>query len=190
MNTNEKDEMKEEHPDIIDLELYRTGEADDELQSHIDSCEQCQAEIEFLDGLSNDMSASTVEADFSALDGKVEADIQSLKVLKKMTNKTLTLVLIKVAALILLVVFIGQLNKSINHEKQDVTVESKGKEKLMLGDINDDGVVDVIDNYLFAKRLQSEDEIASHMDINQDGNIDTVDLEALSNQIVALGGGG
>ena len=193
MKENEKAEMKEEHPDIVDLELYRTGEAKFELSEHIESCLDCQAEIEFLNGLSSDMSGENQNPDFSQLDQNIEADIKDIKLPKRMDSKGVLLLVIKIAALVCLVFYFVQLHHSVDDEKQGLAVEggaSPGDEKLMLGDINADGIVDVIDNYLFAKRLQDEDDIAEHMDVNQDGHVDIIDLEALSNQIVALGGDG
>ena len=178
--------MNKEHPDDLELELYRLGESSDNLIAHVDSCEQCQVKLNEFSVLAEDLKELSEQPDFSKLDEQLFKDRSVLvKPVKRFPFYRLFSGLAAIFLLgfgLMFYQYRPKINKPANNQP-GTPVELADEE--IPGDLNKDGVVDVIDSYLFAKLLEGGETIDNqNLDINKDGTVDRTDLQLLSDIIV------
>ncbi len=74
---------------------------------------------------------------------------------------------------------------------QVATTKSAGdtpaRARALAGDINGDGVVDILDAMALARRLESNAKSNPAFDINKDGTVDQRDVDAIAQKSVSLG---
>jgi hypothetical protein len=86
-----------------------------------------------------------------------------------------------VAALALLLAIVTQALRTVG--------PSQGS-RLVRGDLNHDGQVDILDAFALARELRNGARPTPQMDINEDGVVDDGDVTTLAARAVSLGKGG
>jgi predicted anti-sigma-YlaC factor YlaD len=187
-----------EHPTELDLELLRTGEADDEVRTHVEGCAACRERLEAAKNLAANLVRPAEKIDVPAeLDERLlrEAREQGASVRRKLHDRRRPVTLLRVlpwAAAACLVLGLGAL-LAVRTLRQTAGVAPSAPAPVAPvvvaagpNDLNSDGRVDVIDAYLVALAVDRERTSAA-MDRNGDGKVDRADAERLVLAAVSLG---
>ncbi|MBT3382025.1 MAG: hypothetical protein HN742_26140 [Lentisphaerae bacterium] len=176
-----------DHPETVELELYRTGEADVDVCQHVAACAVCQEQVARLDSLAgslNDLPASD-PALFADVDRAVLAAIAGTS-----ERRSPFLVLVRrrlipaaAAALVLLGTF-WVLNPRTGPAP---VANAPGRAE---PDVNGDGRLDILDALAMAQAVERGRRLAPAWDLNDDGRVDTKDANTLAQRVVSVSGGG
>jgi len=170
-----------EHPDILDLELFRTGEAAEDVGEHVLRCPQCQAELDRL----SELSTQLAPADVPVADIAPAVDEAVLAVIGRRTSPRLRLILtvtrwLAPAAAALLVLG-GIAVLWWNGPKGT----APGASAYAACDLNRDGSVDILDALAMARGLKAG-ATSPAWDVNRDGRVDSADVDAVARRAVAI----
>jgi hypothetical protein len=187
-----------EHPNELDLELLRTGEADDDVRAHVESCASCRERLDTSRSLAARLARPMEKVDVPrALDAMLaqEAREHGAVVRRKLHERRRPVTLKRVlpwAAAACLVLGLGAL-LAVRTLRQTAGVAPAASVPAAPvvaaagpNDVNGDGRVDVIDAYLVALAVDRE-RTSVAMDRNGDGRVDRADAERLVLAAVALG---
>jgi len=187
-----------EHPNELDLELLRTGEADDEVRAHVESCASCRERLEAARSLATRLARPLEKVEVPrALDEKLakQAREQGAVVRRKLHERRRPVTLKRVlpwAAAACLVLGLGvllavrTLRETAGVSAPEPVPSTPAIVAAGPNDVNSDGKVDVVDAYLVALAVDRERTSAA-MDRNGDGRVDHADAERLVLAAVALG---
>lgn len=168
--------MAVEHPNDLDLELARTGEADDEIAAHVEACELCRERSQLLEQLAVELAMETIDipperdAAILALAGEVPARPQA--------RRWLWAVPAAAAAAVLIAIWPFASERA---DPQPAVLAAAP-------DINSDGSVDIVDAMLLARALKRE--TRDEWDANGDARVDDGDVEYIALAAVSLEGRG
>jgi predicted anti-sigma-YlaC factor YlaD len=174
---------REWHPDELELELSRTGEADERVQAHVQACDRCRSERDALAAMASEMSAPPPAVLVPrARDAAIRAAIPQVRPAHR--ARTLLFVLAPVAAAAAIALF-------VLWPRGDRSAEPAPPPRVALapsqpGDVNRDGVIDVRDAYALARALQGGREQAT-WDVTGDGQVDRGDVDWIAMAAVSLG---
>ena len=181
----------DQHPDIVEIEAMRTGEASDETRQHVQSCEQCRETLQMLSISADVLSPQAIAVPQSA-DSAVMAIIdRQVGERKRKASAGRVFVFLRrvgaVAAAAAIVVGLGVwfYPGSSGPAAKPVIVSVVTHE----ADIDGDGKVDVVDAYLLARKLKAGD-VDIACDLNHDGSVDDKDVEVIAKLAVSLSEGG
>ncbi len=179
------------HPDLLELELLRTNEAAEGVEEHVAQCRQCQEVLAQLGAFSGELDLGRVPcASTPETDKEVLGFIDERSALISTARRRL-LVWQRVAWAAAAVVIIG-LGMFWYYAPTGMLDDARPLPPVAARrrDINRDGQVDIVDAMLLARKLEDHEAIPGDWDFNGDGNVDGGDVDALAQEIVALGEGG
>jgi hypothetical protein len=187
-----------DHADEMDLELLRTGEADDEVRAHVEGCASCRERLAAARSLAARVARPLEKVEVPrALDEKLARQTreQGAVVRRKLHERRRPVTLKRVlpwAAAACLVLGLGvllavrTLRETAGVSATEPVPSAPAVASAGPNDVNSDGRVDVIDAYLVALAVDRE-RTAAAMDRNGDGKVDRADAERLVLAAVALG---
>jgi len=186
-----------DHPTILELELWRKGEAGGEIDVHVASCAACRAELDFLERLARDQLAAVGAFEAPAeLEDEMEAlaighavRVRAARAAQAAAGGRRRLTRAAPWAAAAAVVLIaaagalwrGGLGSSAPAAEAPAWIGRAD-------DVNRDGRVDVLDAFALARAVDAGDR-RSEWDVNRDGAVDKGDVDAVALAAVALGGG-
>ncbi|MCJ8329822.1 MAG: hypothetical protein HRT89_24685 [Lentisphaeria bacterium] len=176
--------MTDKHASIDELEAYRKGEADLHIKSHVEACEHCTAELEFLESVADELS---FDLKFDAIPAEKNEEIltmiaiQSNEINTRYRSKNKYKYLLAAAAAVIFITFVSLWSPGVGtiSHKNPVVVKQDPM------DLNKDQSVNIVDAYLMAMKLESGN-TADLKDLNNDKQIDQGDLQQFTASIVML----
>ncbi|HTM22876.1 MAG TPA: dockerin type I repeat-containing protein [Kofleriaceae bacterium] len=172
---------REWHPDELELELSRTGEADERVQAHVDGCARCQIERDALAAMATELAvpppAVLIPRD---RDAAIRAAIPQVRPQRR--ARTLLYVLAPVAAAAIALAVLWPRGERTAAEPPPRVAEAPAQP----GDVNRDGQVDVRDAYALARALERGGAQRS-WDVTGDGQVDRGDVDWIAMAAVSIG---
>jgi len=188
-----------DHPTKLDLELLRTGEADEDIARHVEACTTCRARLGALDKLARDIALPSeppvvpdeLDAALAAM-ARQRGDIVRRELQRtrwpgrRAAWRVVPWAAAAGVALVLGVLFALRASRDLAPAEPPrpgirPVVAAAGPD-----DVNADGRVDVIDAYLVA-RAAERGEAPGTWDRNGDGRVDRLDADRITAAAVALG---
>ncbi len=203
-----------DHPNLGELDAFRTGEAGAEVRSHVEGCERCRRVAEKLGALADKIGAAVrgARVDVPAeVDGRLRAMARARAAAVKSAARSAARSadgkrtrsrraiyfswpgLLAAAATVLIAV--GVTLSVRRREVQTVASRLADADAGVIDtadtmDIDRDGTVDIVDAYLMSRRLGSRAEAPRSWDFDRDGAVGEADVKAVAMQAVALADGG
>ena len=175
------------HPDLAELDAFRTGEAAEEVRAHLDGCERCREVVRELSDLAGELRTA---AQAAPLDVPEELDARILAAARgrsmRIARRPVYLRwpgLVAAAASVLLAA--GLFSMVGGRRAAPEAVRPAG----LAMDIDGSGAVDIVDAYLMSRRLRSR-EAAPSWDFDRDGKVGDADVKLVAWRAVALAEGG
>jgi len=165
-----------EHPNDLDLELVRTGEAPTEIHTHVLTCSSCKQRSELLDRLAAELAMESIDIPLEREAAILAVAAERAQVRSAPRRRWLWAVPAAAAALIAIWPFVVE-----QSYVSGVTLAAAP-------DVNADGHVDIVDAMLLARALEREQR--SDWDANGDTRVDDGDVEYIALAAVSLGGSG
>jgi hypothetical protein len=208
-----------EHPTDLDLDLSRTGEADDEVRRHVETCAACRAKVEFFERAATDLGRLPApipvpperEAAILSMARERAAEVRRKSTVDSRQSTarrgTLWRVVPWAAAASLALVVGGTiwLNRTSESEAPPPIMATAPKAFRPPGppaaprvarvvaagpdDLNSDGRVDIVDAYLMARSIE-RGRSERAWDRNRDGRVDRGDVDRIAFAVVSLRRGG
>ncbi len=172
-----------EHPDWVDLDMVRTGEADDDVRRHVAGCAECAQRLEFLEGTGTALAVGKEEpsirpqtdaAVMQMIDSRVDRIRRPVLQLRSVIWAAAAIIVVGLAVWFAAVPPWGG--------TRDAVVVNEGPRE----DVNGDGAVDILDAFLVAERLQAGPRAPLKWDMNSDGRVDQADVDWLAAKAVSL----
>ena len=175
-------ESRSWHPTDLDLELARTGEAHTETGRHLAECAECSQRMTMLRELSSALHHDPASVQVPEI---VEARIlrQARRAANRSRRAPRTRWVAVAAATILLVALTWVFRTSLT--TRSISPQLTGE--TLLADVNDDGIVDILDAYHLAKRIESGAAVDTAWDLDENGRIDRRDADTLAMAVVRIG---
>ena len=172
----EKEHNSEGHPDLAELDAFRTGEAGAGVRAHLDGCARCRDIAGELARLAPELKAAARPA---VVEVPAEIDARILSAARGRARRPVPLLwpgLVAAAASLLLVaaVFWG----------------TRARQARLAMDIDGNGSVDIVDAYLISRRVGNREAVPSSWDFDGNGEIGGADVELVARRAVALTEGG
>ncbi len=177
----------ERHPDLMELEAARTGEATVAVRDHVKACPRCQEIIAELDMLAVDARVNrpavmgTPSRADEAVFSVIEQRSQEIRWRYPKRRRFLTRPVWAAAAAIAVAVLTWSVLSP--HRAMLPTIV---KSVSYAGDVDRDGAVDIVDAYLMALRLESGIKTPENWDLNKDGAVDKQDIAVVTLAAVAV----
>ncbi|MBW2276582.1 MAG: hypothetical protein JRF63_03760 [Deltaproteobacteria bacterium] len=175
----------QEHLTDIELELARTGEADEAVVAHIGKCAGCRAQLDRIEALAAELGQPLWSVAIPAAREQTVLDLarqraaairRESKPRSRRTLRTLAwAVPLATAAAVALVFLVPGLHPTETPTASEV-VAPAGPD-----DVNQDGRVDMLDAFALARAIEDD---SAH------GTVDDVDRLAMSAVAIAKAGGG
>ena len=162
----------EEHPDLLTLDAVRAGEASPEDAAHADSCGACRTELEDLRALEK-LDAPSIAIP-EAIDRAVIENARR-QLGRKRPKYWIPL---SAAAAVLVSALVVVLALPENPRQPMAGAKP--------GDIDRNGVVDIVDAYTLAVRIENGEPLDPEWDITGDGVVDEADWKKIANDTVSL----
>jgi len=194
------------HPDLGELDAFRTGEAGAEVVSHVEGCERCRRVAEELWALADKIGAAVrgARVDIPAdVDARLRAMARARAAAVRSADGTRTRPrraiyfswpgLLAAAAMVLIAV--GVTMSVRRREAPRVASRLADADAGVIDtadtmDIDRDGTIDIVDAYLMSRRLGARAEPPPSWDFDRDGAVGEADVKAVAMQAVALADGG
>lgn len=169
------------HPDEVELDLYRTGEADQTVADHVVGCDVCVDRVQAAHDLASLLRPELVEVEVPA-----EQDLALRRMAHRAAarggRRRIWLVsAMAVAAAAAIVFAVWRVGISDRAPDRSAEVAAAGPR-----DLNSDGQVDILDAFALARALERGDETKPEWDINGDSVVDDGDVEAIASGVVAI----
>jgi len=180
-----------QHPDLSELDAFRTGEAAESTSLHVQSCERCKGIVESLSMTAEMFSPPEMVIPEQA-DIAVMAIIRERAAATKRPRDRILVYICRgaIAAAAMVVLGLGLwLYPGLNQSGEKPAVAPVEKTAIHEADIDGDGRVDVVDAYLLACKVKSGSQ-AKRWDLNHDGSVDDRDVEVIAKLAVAVSEGG
>ena len=169
------------HPDEVELDLYRTGEADAEVVTHVVGCDRCVERVEGSHRL-----AELLSPELTDIEVPTEQDLSLRRMARQAAARGArrrywlvgAAALMAAAAILLAVWRLGATDTKRNAE---VTATAAGPR-----DLNRDGRVDILDAFVLARTLDRGGSPPSEWDINGDSVVDRRDVDAIAAGVVSI----
>jgi anti-sigma factor RsiW len=159
-----------QHPSDVELELARTGEADEDVCSHIRACPACSGRAAMLDELSAALRQGSPAVQIPEL---VEARI--LRHGRRTASRRPRARRLRWAAAAAAAVLLVASTWILRSPRDGGTLSA---------DLNGDGVLDILDAYTLAMRVEAGGAVEATWDIDKNGQIDRRDADFLAMAIV------
>lgn len=174
------------HPNDLDLELARTGEAQPVVRSHLDACAECRARASWLDDLARALRVERGEAEIpQILDARLLREARRAATRRQRRAGWRWAGVAAAAALLLVAVWtLRPQAEALRPPAEPVLAPVAAAQ-----DVNGDGTVDVLDAYWLARRIESDADLATTWDFDGNGRIDRDDVDAIAADIVRLAAG-
>lgn len=184
-----------DHPTEIELELARTGEADQAVAAHLEACDECRARMDRIAALAVELGQPLApvpipeERERALLEQARERADAIRREAERRPRRALRRLALAVplaaAAAVALVLLVPELRQPETPAASEA-VAAAGPD-----DVNRDGKVDILDAFAVARALDRGQAGAAH-DATGDGKIDRSDVDRLALAAVAVGstGGG
>lgn len=168
-----------QHPSDLDLELARTGEADDEVLSHIGSCPVCAQRVAVLSRVSEALRQESPSVEIPEL---VEARIlrRARQAAGRRARTRRPQWAAVAAAVVLVIAIVWVLRSPLRSPSPPVERSSHA----LTADLNGDGSADILDAYKLAMRVEADGPFDASWDIDKNGRIDRRDADSLAMSIV------
>jgi hypothetical protein len=171
------------HPDEVELDLYRTGEADPEVVDHIVGCDRCVARVERAHSL-----AELLRPELADIEVPTEQDLSLRRMARQAAARGArrrywlagAMAVAAAAAILLAVWRLGGDDPAPKHSRR-VAVSPAGPQ-----DLNRDGRVDILDAFALARSLERGGETRPEWDVNGDSVVDRRDVDAIAARIVSV----
>jgi hypothetical protein len=186
-----------EHPTILELELWRAGEAGAGIGDHVAACAACRDEIDFLERLARDQGAArpafaapdALEEAMAARAGRHAARVRAALVAGAAAGERRRLLRaapwIAAAAAVVALGTAGVLWRAAATPAPAAEAPARAASA---DDVNRDGRVDVLDAFALARAVEAGAG-RPEWDRNRDGAVDRADVDAVALAAVALGRG-
>ena len=176
----------EQHPDLAEIEALRTGESSDPIEAHVRSCQLCRRILDELSALSRDATSNrpSIPAVPESADRAVQDIIarRSNEIRWRRSHARFVGRPAWAAAAAVIVIFLSIWIMS-PHQREFL---SPGTSSVLRGDVDRSGVVDIVDAYLMAVRLEEGIGIPGNWDLNNDGTINRQDVAVVTESAVAV----
>ncbi len=168
---------REWHPDELELELSRTGEAEERTRLHLETCAACRGEREALAGLASEMAAPLPAV---LVPRARDAAIRAMIPARPARARVLLWLAPAVAAAAVAALVLWPRAESAPARKVAVA-------PARAGDVNGDGRVDVRDAYALARALdRGGAQSQASWDVTGDGLVDRGDVDWIAMAAVSL----
>ena len=170
---DEREEDTGSHPDLAELDAFRTGEAADDVKTHVEDCARCRGIVRELSELAPRISDA---AAVPAVDVPAGLDARILAAARGRRRRPRYpwwpgLVAAAAALLIAVGVFRGV----------------RERRPALAMDVDGSGQVDIVDAYLLSRRVGSREAGAPAWDLDRDGRVGETDVRLVARRAVALG---
>ena len=176
-------EPSDRHPDDIDLDCVRTGEASVDVAEHAADCAACQERIAALRKLAGGLAVSPASI---AVPGPREAAIMAdgaraaARARRRRRWRLAALPAAAAAAALLTVVLLRDTSPSTSSPTDAPRVAAP------VADVNNDRAVDILDAFALARCIESGAPAQPAWDFNHDQVIDALDVDLLAQLAVSL----
>lgn len=190
-----------QHPDLLELELSRTGEAEAGVAEHLASCEVCQATLAMLEGFGTELSGELPELSVSdETDQAIRAMAWEAAGRVKRTRRLRVVrwAAPVVAAAAAFMIFIVPPNEpaseapvgpmAVRGEPAPATPAPTAVPGETGPDLNGDGKVDILDAFALARAVDTG-HTRPDWDFTGEGDIDQRDIDHLAMMAVSVKGG-
>lgn len=198
---NGKSSGEDGHLDLLRIDAVRAGEGTADELAHLESCSDCAAALAELRA-----AASTLRRGVSAIAVPADVDAAILSRFREAARKEQRVVVFPAwrrwavpavgfaaAAAVALSLALPHLHKGslpATAPSSSTLPAAHRSEPPTAGtptaDVNGDGVVDIRDALRLAKLESSGGGLSAAWDVNHDGRVDALDVEAVARQAVAL----
>lgn len=174
--------MQTTHPDELDLELYRTGEAEPQIAAHLEGCADCTARLDQAVALAEILAAPVppieipAERDAAILEW-AGRQARSIRPPPRLAAQVRWMAPLAAAAAIAAVLLVPR-----------VMTVSAPELSAVRGDINGDGVVDIRDALALATAVDAGATLSPSWDLTGEGRVDREDVERVAFAAVRVGG--
>lgn len=168
-----------QHPSDLDLELARTGEADDEMLSHIGKCPVCAQRAAVLNDFSEALRQGSPSVEIPEL---VEARI--LRQARQAASRRPRTLRPQWAAVAAAAVLLFALTSMLRSPLRSPSPPAECSSHTLSVDLNGDGSTDILDAYQLAMRVEADGPFDAIWDIDKNGTIDRRDADSLAMSIV------
>jgi hypothetical protein len=183
-----------DHPQILEFELWRKGEAGAEVGDHVASCAACRAELDFLERLAADQAMiGSFEAPAAFDDRMAElarghaARVRKVLAARAVDGRRRLSRVAPWAAAAAGIAIVAGLAWLGGRGSAPEAPPAAGI--VRADDVNRDGRVDVLDAFALARAVDAG-EGKPAWDFNRDGAVDRADVDAVALAAVSVGGGG
>lgn len=170
------------HPDLVELDAARTGEAGPETAQHVLECPDCRASLDSLKSLPSRLESldePTVEVPEA-----VDRAILDMAALKMRRPKLPAWLPLSAAAGLILALGLGLLLGPSLFQTPDSKKGMAGRTK----DIDQSGKVDILDAYYLSSKIKAGGPLDPEWDVDHDGDVDDEDVDAIAQDSVSLEG--
>lgn len=176
-------EPDDRHPDDLELDAERSGDARPEVSAHVASCAPCQQRLDLLRDLAQGLSerpAAIEVPEARELEILADAERASARARRRRTVRLAAIPTIAAAAALLLVVLLAQRSSS------PTSSEAPRATAPLAGDVNRDHEVDILDAFVLARTIESGGATQPDWDFNHDQAIDALDVDCIARLAVSL----
>ena len=177
-------ETDDRHPDVTDLDLARTGEAEPWVRAHLESCAACRETLHALETLAGGLRAEApanaaplASADRAVAD-MIRRRAEEIGRGRRSRNRVLLPSWAGRAAAAALVA--GLAGLWLSHALRTRSAA------MARADVTGDGAVDILDAYAVASRVASGAPAPGGWDLNRDGRVDDTDVRLVAARAVRL----
>lgn len=161
----------QEHPTAIELELARSGEAEQAVVAHLETCADCRAELARIEALAAELDrpleplAIPTERELEVIElarGRAAAIERSSKRRPRRALRTLAWALPLSAAAAVALVFLVPGLRQAETPVASQTVAPAGPD-----DVNRDGRVDILDAFALARAIEADAAAVESADVDR-----------------------
>ncbi|GEM_PF-1662271 len=169
-----------ERPDWPLIDAVRAGTADPAARDHVHACPACRSGLSLLEGLAREFAEPAAHPVPEAVDRAVRSQAHArARAIRARRTKVIRLARWAAAAAAAVLVVWGAHWLA---GPQPTASKALGPAE----DLDQSGGVDIVDAYLFARRLERGEPADPALDLNDDGAVDKGDVTELARRVVAV----